>query len=103
LFNASFGTARSLLPFAALQSGLLTLLQRNGTIGPDFSTKLSAWLALGCVTARQIHEYLLAFEDGTTALAKGTHGYGKGENKVSIPSSDLSSSTLRYKTPAKLV
>jgi len=76
---------------------LLTHLQRNGTIGPDFSTKLSAWLALGCVTARQIHEYLLAFEDGTTNLGKGTHGYGKGENKVSIPSSALSSPTPRYK------
>lgn len=83
-FNASFAEARSLLPFAVLQSGLLTVLQRNGTVGPDFSTKLSAWLALGCVTARQIHEYLLAFEDGTTNLGKGTQGYGKGENKVSI-------------------
>ncbi|KAL8821887.1 MAG: hypothetical protein Q9191_007221 [Dirinaria sp. TL-2023a] len=54
---------------------------RNGTLGPDFSTKLSAYLALGCITARQIHAYLVAFEDGTTALGKGVHGYGKGENK----------------------
>lgn len=54
---------------------------RNGTLGEDFSTKLSAWLALGCITARQIHEYLLAFEDGTTPLGKGVHGYGKGENE----------------------
>ncbi|KAK4694445.1 cryptochrome, partial [Lecanoromycetidae sp. Uapishka_2] len=54
---------------------------RNGMLGLDFSTKLSAWLALGCVTARQVHEYLLAFEDGKTDLGKGVQGYGKGENK----------------------
>ncbi|KAI9701116.1 MAG: hypothetical protein M1836_001785 [Candelina mexicana] len=56
---------------------------RNGLLGEDFSTKLSAWLALGCVSARQIHEYLLDFEDGKTELGKGVQGYGKGENKGS--------------------
>ncbi|KAL9098076.1 MAG: hypothetical protein Q9187_009735, partial [Circinaria calcarea] len=54
---------------------------RNGMLGLDFSTKLSAWLALGCITARQIHEYLLNFEDAKTTLGKGVGGYGKGENK----------------------
>lgn len=54
---------------------------RNGLIGADFSTKLSAWLALGCITARQVHKYLLDFEDGRTELGKGAQGYGKGENK----------------------
>ena len=54
---------------------------RNGMLGLDFSTKLSAWLALGCITARQVHEYLLDFEDGRTELGKGAQGYGKGENK----------------------
>ena len=54
---------------------------RNGMLGLDFSTKLSAWLALGCITARQIHEYLVNFEDGKTDLGKGARGYGKGENK----------------------
>ncbi len=54
---------------------------RNGLLGTDFSTKLSAWLALGSITARQIHEYLVDFEDGRTALGKGAQGYGKGENK----------------------
>jgi len=53
---------------------------RNGMLGLDFSTKLSAWLALGCTTARQVHEYLLAFENGKTDLGKGVQGYGKGEN-----------------------
>ena len=54
---------------------------RNGLLGEDFSTKLSAWLALGCITARQVHSYLLDFEDGRTDLGKDTRGYGKGENK----------------------
>lgn len=55
---------------------------RNGLVGQDFSTKLSAWLALGCVTARQVHHDLLAFEGGTDGGKwKGVHGYGKGENK----------------------
>ncbi|KAI4244292.1 MAG: hypothetical protein L6R40_003018 [Gallowayella cf. fulva] len=54
---------------------------RNGMLGLDFSTKLSAWLALGCITARQVHEYLIDFEEAKTDLGKGVHGYGKGENK----------------------
>lgn len=54
---------------------------RNGTIGPDFSTKLSSFLALGCISARQINKYLLDFEEGRTDLGKGLRGYGKGENK----------------------
>lgn len=54
---------------------------RNGTLGLDFSTKLSAWLALGCVSARQVHQYLLDFEDAKSDLGKGVQGYGQGENK----------------------
>ena len=55
---------------------------RNGLLGLDYSTKLSAWLALGCITARQIHFYLLDFEDGRNPeLGKGAQGFGKGENK----------------------
>ena len=54
---------------------------RNGMLGLDFSTKLSAWLALGCITARQTHEYLIDFEEAKTELGKGSQGYGKGENK----------------------
>ena len=54
---------------------------RNGLLGLDFSTKLSAWLALGCITARQIHFQLLDFEEGRDDQYKGTEGYGKGENK----------------------
>lgn len=63
-------------------SGSMTTYKdtRNGTMGLDFSTKLSAWLALGCVSARQIHQYLLDFEDATTPLGQGAPGYGQGEN-----------------------
>jgi deoxyribodipyrimidine photo-lyase len=53
---------------------------RNGLLGTDFSTKLSAWLALGCITARQIHVALLDFEDARTDVGKDVEGYGKGEN-----------------------
>lgn len=54
---------------------------RNGMLGLDFSTKLSAWLALGCITARQVHFQILDFEEGRSDQYKGTQGYGKGENK----------------------
>lgn len=66
-----------------ITSGSMTTYKdtRNGMLGLDFSTKLSAWLALGCITAREIHKYLLDFEDGKTDLGKRVHGYGKGENK----------------------
>jgi deoxyribodipyrimidine photo-lyase len=53
---------------------------RNGLLGTDFSTKLSAWLALGSVTARQVHAELLRFEDGRNDEWKEIEGYGKGEN-----------------------
>ena len=66
-----------------ITSGSMTAYKdtRNGLLGLDFSTKLSAWLALGCVTAREVHQYLLEFEDGSTDLGRGVDGYGKGENK----------------------
>ncbi len=65
-----------------ITSGSMTTYKdtRNGLLGTDFSTKLSAWLALGCITARQVHHYLLEFENGTTELGKGAPGYGNGEN-----------------------
>lgn len=59
----------------------LFLLKRATLTSKHAGTKLSAWLALGCVTARQIHQYLLNFEEGKTDLGKGVQGYGKGENK----------------------
>ncbi|KAF3901420.1 hypothetical protein ABW21_db0200384 [Orbilia brochopaga] len=50
-------------------------------VGDDHSTSLAAWLALGCITARQINEYLVDFEDGQTALGQHVDGYGDGENE----------------------
>ncbi|KAJ8125499.1 hypothetical protein O1611_g8140 [Lasiodiplodia mahajangana] len=54
---------------------------RNGLLGVDYSTKLSGYLAQGCITARQIHEELLHFEDGTDQEYADTEGYGQGENE----------------------
>lgn len=54
---------------------------RNGLLGPDFSTKLSAYLAQGCVTARQIHHALVAYEDGKGTKYKGADGFGEGDNQ----------------------
>ncbi|CZR51632.1 related to cryptochrome DASH [Phialocephala subalpina] len=52
---------------------------RNGLLGEDFSTKLSAYLVLGCITSRQIHESLRAYEDGTNPAFAEVEGYGKGQ------------------------
>ena len=54
---------------------------RNGLMGTEFSTKLSAYLAQGCITARQVHEALVALEDGTSDDFAETEGYGQGENE----------------------
>lgn len=66
-----------------ITSGSMTAYKdtRNGMLGMDFSTKLSAWLAHGCITARQVHWLLLSFEDGSSPLGSSAPGYGKGENK----------------------
>ncbi|KAF8919313.1 DNA photolyase, FAD-binding/Cryptochrome, partial [Mucidula mucida] len=66
-----------------LSSGAMSRYKdtRNGLLGEDFSTKLSGYLALGCITARQINELVVAFEDGTMPSASSAVGYGKGENK----------------------
>ncbi|KAI0595256.1 DNA photolyase, FAD-binding/Cryptochrome [Biscogniauxia sp. FL1348] len=54
---------------------------RNGLLGPDFSTKLSAYLAQGCITARQVHNALMLYEDGKDDKFAGAQGYGEGENE----------------------
>lgn len=66
-----------------IESGSMSSYQdtRNGLLGLDFSTKLSAWLALGSITARQVHWQLVDFEDGKSDVGKNAPGYGKGENK----------------------
>lgn len=52
---------------------------RNGMLGLDFSTKLSAFLAQGHITARQVHWAMIDFEEGRGA-GQNIAGYGKGEN-----------------------
>jgi deoxyribodipyrimidine photo-lyase len=52
---------------------------RNGMLGRDFSTKLSAYLAQGHCTARQVHWAMKDFEEGKGA-GKDIQGYGHGEN-----------------------
>ncbi|KAI1506093.1 DASH family cryptochrome [Biscogniauxia marginata] len=54
---------------------------RNGLLGTDFSTKLSAYLAQGCITARQVHEALMVYEDGKEEKFAEAQGYGEGENE----------------------
>ncbi|CAN9231718.1 unnamed protein product [Alternaria alternata] len=53
---------------------------RNGMLGLDFSTKLSAYLAQGHITARQVHWAMMDFEEGRGPGEK-RDGYGKGENE----------------------
>ncbi|KAK7962170.1 cryptochrome DASH [Apiospora aurea] len=56
---------------------------RNGLVGTEFSTKLSAWLALGCITGRQVHWRMVDYEDGKDETFAEAEGYGKGENEGS--------------------
>lgn len=81
-----------------LSSGAMTAYKetRNGLLGPDFSTKLSAYLAIGCMTARQISAEMGLFEDGEIKHDgwdgtreqkeaklkrwKSAPGFGKGES-----------------------
>lgn len=54
---------------------------RNSLIGTEFSTKLSAYLSCGCITARQVHEELMKLEDGSDDSYREATGYGEGENE----------------------
>lgn len=40
---------------------------RNGLLGPDFSSKLSPWLALGCLSPRRVAEAIERYEDDRVA------------------------------------
>jgi deoxyribodipyrimidine photo-lyase len=80
-----------------IASGVMTNYKatRNSLVGTEFSTKLSAYLAIGCLTARQIHRELLSFETGQLESSATTsdeaskrrleayragEGFGGGEN-----------------------
>uniref|UniRef100_A0A3P8ZFV4 Cryptochrome DASH n=1 Tax=Esox lucius TaxID=8010 RepID=A0A3P8ZFV4_ESOLU len=73
---------RSAFPFSGGESQALARLQhyfwdtdavatyketRNGLIGPDYSTKFSAWLALGCISPRYIYQQIKKYESERTA------------------------------------
>ncbi|GHB85825.1 DASH family cryptochrome [Persicitalea jodogahamensis] len=40
---------------------------RNGMLGPDYSSKFSAWLSLGCLSPRRIYEEVKKYEAERTA------------------------------------
>lgn len=40
---------------------------RNGMLGPDYSTKLAAWLAHGCVSPRYVHHEIQKYQDQRTS------------------------------------
>ncbi|MBY5929656.1 DASH family cryptochrome [Halomonas sp. DP8Y7-3] len=48
---------------------------RNGLIGPDFSSRLSAWLATGCISATQVLGALTRWEQEHGANASTKHFY----------------------------
>ena len=48
---------------------------RNGMLGPDYSTKFSPWLALGCLSPRTIHQEVCLGPSGGNALPSGTLVY----------------------------
>ncbi|KAI1079584.1 cryptochrome [Whalleya microplaca] len=81
-FRGGEDSARSRLDYL-IKSGCVNAYKdsRNGLLGTDFSTKLSAFLAQGCITGRQIHERLLGFEDGKEEIFAEVQGYGEGENE----------------------
>lgn len=54
---------------------------RNGLVGTAYSTKLSAYLAQGCITARQVHHELVRYEDGTEPEYENVKGFKEGENE----------------------
>jgi deoxyribodipyrimidine photo-lyase len=74
---------------AVLARGIVTsyAATRNGLLGEGFSTRLSAHLALGCVTARRVHAQAALFEaglvdgDGDPAEHpwRAAAGFGEGE------------------------
>jgi deoxyribodipyrimidine photo-lyase len=81
--------------FHFIQSGAISSYDkvRTAPVGHEFSTKLSAYLAIGCITARQIHEAMRYYEDSMAANTphyeqqtllqrfRNAPGFGRGENE----------------------
>jgi deoxyribodipyrimidine photo-lyase len=66
-----------------LRSGFLANYKnaRRGLAKDESSTKLSAYLAQGCITARQVHRFLVGYENGTEVTLRDVDGYGRGEHE----------------------
>ncbi|KAK4117758.1 cryptochrome, partial [Canariomyces notabilis] len=66
-----------------LRSGFLANYKnaRRGLAKDESSTKLSAYLAQGCITARQVHRFLVGYENGTEVTLQDVDGYGRGEHE----------------------
>ncbi|KAF2669504.1 cryptochrome [Microthyrium microscopicum] len=76
-----------------MESGSMSAYKdtRNGLVGTEFSTKLSGYLAIGSISARQIHAEMSVFEGGKLIFQdkdskarfesyKNGQGFGQGEN-----------------------
>lgn len=61
-------TNAKLCLYSLLSSDFLTayLNTYNGLLSIDSSSKLFVYLALGCITPRQIYAYLVEFEDSVS-------------------------------------
>jgi deoxyribodipyrimidine photo-lyase len=77
-FDEPDGDERAALPFEGGETRALERLEeyvwerdrlreyketRNGLVGADYSSKLSAWLARGCLSPRRIYEEVKRYED----------------------------------------
>ncbi|MGM0984437.1 MAG: DASH family cryptochrome [Pseudomonadota bacterium] len=63
-FAGGEASARARLEHYLWKSGAVADYKqtRNGLAGADFSTRLSPWLAHGCLSARQVHDEVRAWE-----------------------------------------
>jgi deoxyribodipyrimidine photo-lyase len=71
---------------------------RNGLIGADFSTKLSAYLAIGCITSRQIHAEMVLFEDGESTPTEASKSLPPTESyKSTLPPKEVKEKMDRWR------
>ncbi|MDJ0520819.1 MAG: DASH family cryptochrome [Planctomycetota bacterium] len=63
-FRGGESEARARLEAYLWQDDLLRVYKetRNGMLGADYSSKLSPWLALGCVSPRRVHDEVSRYE-----------------------------------------
>ncbi|KAK0668519.1 putative mitochondrial cryptochrome DASH precursor [Cercophora samala] len=69
---------------------------RNDLLGTEFSTKLSAFLAQGCITARQIHKAMDSFERGTDPSFKDVEGFGVLSDKKDMSEDKTENAGMQF-------